>query len=44
VDWKDVGGLVDPGGDDRTGDILLTSVMASGNSYEIVLYLRLKDN
>ena len=42
-DWRSVGGKVDPGGDDRTGDILLTSTGANGNSYDITLGIRLKD-
>jgi len=29
-DWRESGGLVDPGDDDRTGDILLTSTMVNG--------------
>ena len=34
----------DPGGDDRTGDILLTSTnVTNGDTYTIVLDLRLKD-
>lgn len=44
LDWERFGGKVDPGGDDRTGDILLTSTnAANGDSYEITLSLRLKD-
>jgi hypothetical protein len=43
-DWTQFGGKVDPGGDDRTGDILLTTTNAdSGDSYEIVMCIRLKD-
>jgi len=42
-DWCKIGGKVDPGGDDRTGDILLTSTGANGNTYDITLTLRLKD-
>ena len=45
-DYREIGGLVDPGGEDedRTGDILLTSTNAdSGDSYEIQMSLRLKD-
>lgn len=36
--------MVDPGGDDRTGDILLTSTnYTNGDTYNIVLELLLKD-
>lgn len=43
-DWMQFGGKVDPGGDDRTGDILMTTTNASsGDSYDITLCLRLKD-
>ena|SRR3990167_9073451 len=42
--WRDVGGNVDPGLDDDTGDILLTSTnCTSGDNYDITLTLRLKD-
>ncbi len=42
--WKEYGGYVDPGDDDGTGDILLTSTnCTSGDSYDITLTLRLKD-
>ena len=42
--WKDTGGNLDPGLDDATGDILLTSTNAtSGDNYDITLTLRLKD-
>ncbi len=45
IDWMKIGGYVDPGGDDRTGDILLTSTNADVNdSYNITLCLRLKDS
>jgi len=37
------GGYVDPGGDDRTGDILLTTSMANGKTYDITMMIRLKD-
>lgn len=43
-DWTSFGGKVDPGGDDRTGDILLTTTNTdSADSYEITICLRLKD-
>ena len=43
TDYRQYGGKLDPGGD-RTGDILLTSTNASnGDSYEIIICLRLKD-
>lgn len=43
-DWKSFGGKVDPGDDDRTGDILLTTTNATlDDSYEITICLRLKD-
>ena len=42
--WEKYGGFVDPGSDDRTGDILLTSLYGySGDSYDITMCLRLKD-
>jgi len=42
--WEKYGGYVDPGLDDATGDILLTSTnMTSGDNYDITLTLRLKD-
>lgn len=45
IDWTQFGGTVDPGGDDdRTGNILLTtSNDDAGDSYEIIICLRLKD-
>jgi len=43
-DWTKFGGLADPGDDDRTGDILLTSSYGySGDTYDIIMCLRLKD-
>lgn len=43
-DWSKFGGKLDPGDDDGTGDILLTSTgVASGSAYEITMSLRLKD-
>ena len=45
-DYKRVGGLVDPGepGGEGTGDILLSTTNAdAGDSYDIVLTVRLKD-
>lgn len=43
-DWTQISGNVDPGGDDRTGNILLTTTNAdSGDSYDITICLRLKD-
>lgn len=44
-DWMRFGGRVDyPGIDDRTGDILLTSTnFDAGDSYDITVHLRLKD-
>jgi hypothetical protein len=44
IDWTKIGGYVDPGGDDRTGDILLTSTNVDVNdSYNLTICLRLKD-
>lgn len=44
MEWKGFGGLVDPGGDDRTGNIVLTTEYAvSGDNYDITMCLRLKD-
>ena len=44
IDWTSFKGKVDPGGDDRTGDILLTSTNTdSGDSYDLTIGLRLKD-
>lgn len=44
ISWKDVGGNLDPGLDDATGDILLTTTnCANGDNYDITLTLRLKD-
>lgn len=44
MDYCSIGGKVDPGEDDRTGDILLTSTNAdAGDSYDITMCLRLKD-
>jgi hypothetical protein len=43
-DWTSFGGKVDPGEDDLTGDILLTTTNAdSGDNYEIIMCIRLKD-
>ena len=43
-DWTSFGGILDPGDDDGTGDILLTtSAVTAGDSYTIILTLRLKD-
>jgi len=42
--WASVGGYVDPGSDDGTGDILLTTTNCTiGDNYDITLSLRLKD-
>ena len=42
--WASVGGYVDPGSDDGTGDILLTTTnCTNGDNYDITLSLRLKD-
>lgn len=42
--WKRTGGNIDPGGDDRTGDILLTTTNAdNGDSYDITICIRLKE-
>jgi len=42
--WKDEGGNLDPGLDDATGDILLTTTnVTSGDNYDITLTLRLKE-
>jgi len=44
MDWSAYGGYLDPGEDDGTGDIILTSSYAySGDSYDITMCLRLKD-
>ena len=44
VCWENIGGRVDPGDDDLTGDILLTTTnVDSGDSYEITMCLRLKE-
>ena len=44
MSWKNVGGYVDPGSDDGTGDILLTTTnCTNGDNYDITLSLRLKD-
>lgn len=44
LDWTEAGGLVDPASAGGTGDILLTtSGHTSGDSYNITLWLRLKD-
>lgn len=44
VDWACFGGKLDPGEDDRTGNILLSTTSAdNGDSYEITVCLRLKD-
>lgn len=43
-DYTQYAGNLDPGGDDRTGDILMTTTNTdSGDSYEINICLRLKD-
>jgi len=43
-DWSVYGGLLDPGDDDGTGNIILTSTnMADGDNYDITMCLRLKD-
>lgn len=43
-DWRSIGGNIDPGGDDRTGDILLTTTNADvGDIYTLTLDIRLKD-
>jgi hypothetical protein len=43
-DFRDAGGLIDPGSAGGTGDILLTTNgHTSGDSYTIVLWLRKKD-
>jgi len=46
IDFKEFGGLVDPGEEgDRTGDILLTSNGAdAGDVYNILICARLKEN
>ena len=42
--WASVGGYVDPGPDDGTGDILLTTTNCTNeDNYDITLSLRLKD-
>ena len=44
MNWRQFGGKVDPGDDDRTGDILMTTTNTdSGDSYEVTICLRLKD-
>lgn len=44
INWRSKGGLTDPGLDDATGDILLTSTNTyAGDTYDITLCLRLKD-
>jgi len=44
TDYQSYGGRIDPGGDDRTGDILMTTTnVTNGDSYEINICLRLKD-
>ncbi len=44
VSWEKYGGYVDPGDDDGTGDVILTSTnVANGDNYDITLGLRLKD-
>ena len=44
IDWSKEGGLLDPGLDDSTGNIILTSLYTySGDTYDITLYIRLKD-
>ena len=43
-DYTQFGGKCDPGGDDRSGNILMSTTGAdSGDTYEINLCLRLKD-
>ena len=44
IDWTQFGGKVDPGGDDRTGDVLITTTETdNGDTYDITLCLRLKE-
>jgi hypothetical protein len=44
LDFRSVGGLVDPGSTGGTGDVVLTTAgVASGNTYNITLVVRLKD-
>ena len=44
MSWEKTGGYIDPGLDDATGDILLTTTnCTSGDSYDITMALRLKD-
>ena len=44
LDWREVGGLVDPASAGATGDILLTTnAHTLGDTYNITLWLRLKD-
>lgn len=43
-DWSHIGGKLDAGDDDRTGNILLTSSnVVAGDTYDITMTLRLKD-
>lgn len=43
VDYRSVGGLVDPGSTGGTGDILLTTIGAAADAtYDITIVLRLK--
>lgn len=44
LDWREVGGLVDPGSAGETGDVILTTNgHSSGDTYTITIYARLKD-
>ena len=44
IDWRDVGGKVDPGLNDNTGDILLTTNGEDAlATYDITLTVRLKE-
>lgn len=43
MNWRQAGGLIDPGSAGGTGDILLTTNgQAAGDSYDITLHLRKK--
>jgi hypothetical protein len=43
-DWTEAGGLVDPGSTGGVGDIVFTTNgHAAGDSYNVTLFLRLKD-
>jgi len=44
ISWERWGGLLDPGLDDATGDIILTTTnVFDGDTYDITICLRLKD-